>query len=117
MPTTVERKKATKKNAAVAVRRDRVLEGVRDALSQFKLSHPKARIDSYRQSKSNIRLRVIDESFVGQSVKTRHQSLWKLLENVSLEDRNQVTFMVLLTPDESAVAMTNYEFENPSWTD
>ena len=117
MPTTVAKKKVTKKNAGVPVRRDRVLEGVRDALSQFKLAHPKAKIDCYRQSKSNIRLRVIDESYAGQLIKSRHQSLWKVLENLSLEDRNQVTLMVLLTPEETADSIVNYEFENPSWTE
>lgn len=117
MTTTVARKKTTRKGGAKPARRDRVLESVRVALSRFQLDYPKAKIDSYRQSKSNIRFRIIDDSFAGQSVKARHQRLWKVLGSLSLEDRNQVTFMVLLTSDELSESITNYEYENPSWTE
>ncbi len=105
------------KSATKSVRSDSTLSAIDVALTEFKSQHPSAKIDMYRQSGFNVRLRIIDKSFAGHRTKTRHQSLWKSLASLSLKDKNQLSFMVLITPSEVAESIQNYEFDHPSWSE
>ena len=98
-----------------ATEQDKPLADIASAIDKYLADHPAAKFDLYRQSRFNVRLRIIDEDFAGIFTGDRHRLIWNHLHQLALETSGLVTFMALLTPDEIENSHINYEYENPSW--
>lgn len=94
-------------------RRDRYEQQILDVLASYKKSHPKAKIDVYRQNSASIRIRIIDPDFKGKDHVDRDSELWKIVSELPEEVQSQITFLLLLTPDETATSFANSDFESP----
>lgn len=70
------------------------------------------------QYNAAIRIRIIDDSFRGQTVDEREDSLVSLLNALPLKMRTSVTALLLLTPEEAAdprnTASKAFDEESPS---
>lgn len=101
---------------ATKTKKPRIGAGVRrvlSALEPYQHSHPRAKIDVYRQSKFSIRVRVIDPDFAGKPLSERDDPLWKLLGTLSDDVKFDISLLLLLTPDEANSSLANFDFENP----
>ena len=63
-----------------------------------------------------IRVRVVDESFAGQSYSQRHRRVMKALEPLPEEIVGDITMVLALTPSEleKQQSLVNLEFDDPS---
>ncbi len=69
---------------------------------------------AYRYNSVSIRVRVIDKGFKGLSRIERENlvmPLLRALEQITLDD---ITLLLLLTPEEAETSMMNLEFDDPS---
>lgn len=92
---------------------DSGLEQVSSVLKGYEASHGASKIDLYRQNSVSIRVRIIDPDFQEQGKSLRHKSVWQFLEKLPEELQNDITMLVLLTPDEMSKSFANLEFEDP----
>lgn len=100
-----------------AAEQDQSLAEIASVIDKYLVEHPTAKFDLYRQSRFNVRLRIIDQDFKGMFTGDRHRLIWNHLHQLTPETSGLVTFMALLTPDEIENSHINYEYENPSWID
>lgn len=92
---------------------DRRVAQVRDVLAEYRQAHPNAKIDVYRQNVVSIRIRIIDRAFEGIDRVDREGEVWAILEKLPEDVRADITFLLLLTPEETSQSLANMEFENP----
>jgi hypothetical protein len=71
-------------------------------------------VEAYRYNIASIRVRIIDEHFRGKSKLERDDWVSPLLEGLPEETQNDITILLLLTPEELDHSLMNLEFENPS---
>ncbi|MBI3822794.1 MAG: BolA/IbaG family iron-sulfur metabolism protein [Planctomycetes bacterium] len=70
---------------------------------------------AYRYNPASIRVRVVSDRFAGKNRVERSQMVYSLLKNNLPEETWQdITLIVLLTPDEVSESLMNMEFENPT---
>ena len=68
----------------------------------------------YRRDPYSIRVRVIDESFADKSLPARHSAVKKALAAVDPADRDEISMMLMLSPEEFAEPdPVSLEFDNP----
>ena len=89
------------------------LRKIEKALASYARSHQDARISIYRQNSASIRIRVIDPSFEDVSPSRREKIIWWELSDLPDDIYGEITFLLLLTPDEGADSLANHDFENP----
>ena len=92
---------------------DRRVAQVRDVLAKYRQAHPNAKIDVYRQNVVSIRIRIIGPAFEGIDRVDREGEVWAILEKLPEDVRADITFLLLLTPEETSQSFANMEFENP----
>ena len=109
-PTTMEQPLA-------AANADPVLDAIACTIKPYLEAHSSARFEQYRQSGSNVRLRIIDEDFQGMELGDRHDLIDRYLDVLNDESADQLSFLALVAPDEVATSHINQEFENPSWSE
>ena len=61
----------------------------------------------------SIRIRVIDPDFAGIDKGDRHELLWGFLQDLPEDQLSEITFLLLLTPEETEKSIANQDFENP----
>jgi acid stress-induced BolA-like protein IbaG/YrbA len=95
---------------------DVAVDAIREALEQFGLEHPAARLSVYRYNSGSIRLRIISDAFDSMSEAQRHDFVWPFIEPLDEDVVAQISIMVLLTPKEEAAkdSIMNIEFEYPT---
>jgi hypothetical protein len=95
---------------------DSDVEAVKQALVPFAAQHPDAETSLYRYNPASIRIRVVGNVFQSMDHFDRHDFVWRFLEALDEETLEQVTLLLLLTPQEVAngKSMANIEFEDPS---
>ena len=93
---------------------DASLEAVRQAMAAHEKQHPRAETVVYRQSPASIRIRIIDPDFAGASKAERHDAVWRILDSLPDEIQGEISFVLLLTPDEAGKSFANYDFEHPA---
>ena len=94
---------------------DESVAQILDALDEYERQHPAAAIELYRYNGGSVRVRIIDPSFDGIDPVDRDNRLWKLLDAKLPEDVvSDISFLILLTPEETATSLANLEFEHPS---
>lgn len=92
---------------------DPEIDQIRAVLADYVRDHGKAKIDIQRQNNVSIRIRIIDPDFKGMDRVDRDTALWKFLDHLPDDVISNVTFLLLLTPDETAKSLANMDFENP----
>lgn len=70
---------------------------------------------SYRYNSASIRVRVVSSEFAGKDRVERSELVYPILEkNLPEETWQDITMILLLTPDEVDESLTNFEFEKPT---
>src|SRR5437763_7662755 len=92
---------------------DREVQSILDVLQSYKVDHPKAKIDAYRQYAYSIRVRIVDPGFAKMDWVGRHNLASAYLDPLSDELLSQVSLLVLVTPREMKSSGANIEFEDP----
>ena len=68
----------------------------------------------YKYNRYSIRVRVISEAFESKSLAERETQLNRILGALSEEDRENITMLMMLTPEEAEDPIfLNHEFDNP----
>jgi hypothetical protein len=96
---------------------DRALAEIRGLLGEYKKRHRRSRVDCYRYNPVSIRIRVIDPDFRSIDRSEREDQIWKLLQTLPEDVQADITFVLLLAPEEvssSAANLEYQEFEKPS---
>jgi stress-induced morphogen len=94
-------------------RKDEILSQVAEALEPYQEQHPQAEIVLYRQNSVSIRVRVVDPDFRGMTKQRRHTRAWRFLGTLAEETQSDISLLLLLTPDEVAKSLANFEFDDP----
>ena len=92
---------------------DADVQSLLNVLDAYKKAHPNADVEVQRQNSVSLRIRIIDPDFKGMDRVDRDNALWKILEQAPEEVQSQITFLLLLTPEETKTSFANMEFENP----
>jgi stress-induced morphogen len=91
-------------------RDDRLTTEVRTA---FEEAFGKKNTRVYRYNPASIRVRVIDKRFHGLSLVERERLAWPTIENLSPDSRQDLTVVLLLSPDEAGRSLMSLEFDQP----
>lgn len=94
---------------------DQYSEQIRNLLTREYLAHhPKAVIDAYRYNSVSVRVRIVDSDFAGKDTAEREEMVWPILK--ALPDRvvQDISILLLLTPEERTSSFLSQEFETPS---
>lgn len=73
--------------------------------------HPPA---AYRYNLASIRVRLVDSSFRGKSRTEREEMVYPIIEQLPETTQDDITILLLLTPEEAASTLRNMEFEHPT---
>ena len=92
---------------------DPEVRAILERLESHRVSHPRAKISSYRQNSGSIRIRIIDPDFRRLDRAQRHDQIWEILEPLPEDLLTQITVLLLLTPGETKQSIANMDFENP----
>lgn len=92
---------------------DRSVRQILDLLAEYDSTHPAALIHAYRQNSASVRIRIIDPDFQGRDRVERERNIWNILGKLPDDVQNEITLLLLLTPDEAGFSFTNFEFDNP----
>ena len=74
----------------------------------------KAKVDAYRHGRFSIRLRVIDPSFHDCTIAERNRMTARLFDGLPESIDQDVSLVLLLSPQESKTHFMNEEFEHPT---
>src|SRR5438105_3005749 len=88
-------------------------EATRQIEEHLKSKFPVAQVTAYRQNFASVRVRIIDASFAGQSRIDREEKVFPYLRELPEETREDISVLLLLTPDEAPDSPMNIEFEHP----
>ena len=91
---------------------DYVIDNAMSGLNEFLRRHPYAIIHIYRSNEFSIRIRIIDNYFLGIIKAERYNYVWKYLNDLPDYVLNEISFLVLITPEEFATSELNSYFEN-----
>ena len=92
---------------------DPSIEAIAAALASYGNAHADAEVVLYRQNSVSVRIRIIDPDFAGIAKADRHETVWAYLNGLPDHVQSQVTLLLLLTPEETAMSFANVEFDNP----
>ena len=99
---------AAKKNAEI--------RQIEKLLKQHFPDHPEGYPPTaYRYNSASIRVRIVSEQFEGKNRVERGESVYSLLQkNLPEETWQDITLIILLTPNEVQDSLMNMEFESPT---
>jgi hypothetical protein len=92
---------------------DELIDCMIEALRAYETDHPNAQIDLYRQNSVSVRVRIIDPDLAGRSKIDRSKEVWKYLNALPDEIQSDLSTLILLTPDETSMSLSNLEFDDP----
>lgn len=103
--------------AAIVIRGipDPTTEAVAGQLIAHTADHPSAEVEVYRQNEYSVRIRVTDPDFRSKSRSERHKTAWPILYDLSEEVLNELTMLLLITPDEKTTSMVRHEFDTGAY--
>lgn len=84
-----------------------------EAIASYKQAHPGAEIVVRRQNSVSIRGRIIDPGFREIPRSKRHEIVWNCFTNLDELVQDQISMLLLLTPEEQETSLANFEFEHP----
>lgn len=82
--------------------------------AQYASGHSRAQVSVYRYNPVSIRIRVVDPDFHGVNHATREDIIWKVLEQLPEDIISDISVCLLITPEEQAESLMNFEFDHPS---
>jgi hypothetical protein len=94
-------------------KKDEALDAVDEALARYRDDHPDAQTTAYRHNSVAIRIRIIDPRFATMDEFQRHDSVWRYLDPLSEEILNQISMLLLLSPEETKRSFANRDFNDP----
>jgi stress-induced morphogen len=94
-------------------RSDQTIDRIIEALRAYEADHPRAQIDLYRQNSVSVRVRIVDPDFAGRNKVERSKIVWNYLRNLPEDVQADISMLVLLVPDETAMSFANLDFEDP----
>jgi hypothetical protein len=92
---------------------DEVLKQIVQALKKYNAAHPRAKIEVYRTNNVPVRVRVIASEFKGIGRAEREDDMWPILEELPEEVMQEISLLLMFTPDEAKKSFANMEFDNP----
>lgn len=99
--------------ATTRKRNDPQVRTIEEALSAYRRAHPRSTVAVKRQNPVAIRIRVVDPDFAGTNRLDREPEVWKILKNLPDDVFQNITMLLLLTPDEARTSLANLEFDDP----
>jgi stress-induced morphogen len=69
---------------------------------------------AYRYNLASIRVRVVDPAFRGKSRVEREDMVYPILEQLPDATQDDITILLLFTPEQADNALMNMEFEHPT---
>jgi stress-induced morphogen len=93
---------------------DELVLKAKAASEEYEIHHPGAATALYRQNSGSVRVRIIDDRFRGQSKGQRHDYAWGFIsDRLDQDSREEVSMLILLTPDEVKSSVINSIFDDP----
>lgn len=92
---------------------DKILKQIVKVLEKYDEKYSRARIETYRQNSVSVRIRVINPDFKGMSRSQREEEIWTFLDQLPEEVAQEVSLLLLYTPEEAKKAFANMEFDDP----
>jgi hypothetical protein len=89
------------------------IEIIRAALGEYGKEHPKAIIQVKRQNPVAVRIRIVDPDFSDIDLADRERTVWKILDKLPARVRSDITFLLLITPQEKHESLASFEFDHP----
>jgi stress-induced morphogen len=94
---------------------DEYVERMKAALDAYEVAHRDAVASLYRQNSGSIRIRVVADHFGPMSRGARHDEVWDFLAGqLSEDDMEEISVLLLLSPKEQAKSFMNTEFDDPT---
>ena len=95
---------------------DKNTKSIEDTLRLYDNERKRIKIDIYRYNCASIRVRIVDPSFKKLSNTQRENLVWGYLNNLEKDARNEITMLLLITPEEKIdpFSFMNREFDEPS---
>ena len=95
--------------------RDEYGEQIRDLLmAKYLPRHPNAQIATYRYNSVSVRVRVVDPDFAGKDTAERDEMVWPILEELPDKVLQDISILLLVTPEERTSSFLSQEFDTPS---
>lgn|SRR5262245_17524395 len=69
---------------------------------------------AYRYNPASIRVRLVDPAFRGKSRSEREDMVYPVLQTLSESTQDDITILLLLTPEEVSDTLMSVEFDRPS---
>ena len=96
-------------------REDTCVRAIREKLvADYGPRHPHAQIDVKRYNSVSVRVRILDPDFARQNRTARDTAIWDILDTLPEETREEISMLILLTPEEAKTSLMNLEFEDPT---
>ena len=90
------------------------LEQYKSALERYLAEHPTAKeSELYRHGRYSVRVRVVDPEFEGMNKKDRQNRVWPYLVSLPEETLSDLSFLVLVSPEEKSKQLSSIEFDDP----
>lgn len=95
---------------------DSDVKAVQSALDRFCKDHTGSHATTYRYNSASIRIRILSEQFAKMDKVERHDLVWPCLELLDEDVVEQISVVLLLTPNEhqSGRSLMDIEFEDRS---
>ena len=84
-----------------------------DALGEWDAAHEHAQIAVRRVNSACVHIRIIDPDFLGTRRRDRHDQVWSILEKLPDDTIQELSMLLLLTPDEAKKSYASMEFDEP----
>ena len=92
---------------------DPTTEAFAKQLETYAGAHPSAEIELYRHDPYSVRVRVVDPDFRGKTRSMRHREVWPILYQLPEETLSELSFLILIPPEERKTSMSSREFDDP----
>jgi hypothetical protein len=87
---------------------------IRAGLEAYCRNHPSAKVTVKRRDWASVHIRVIDPDFKGLDRVEREEAVWPFLDKLPEEAKADISWLILLTPQEVRRSAMNDAFEDPS---
>src|SRR5438034_14013 len=87
---------------------------LRELREKYLPAHDRAQIKVYRYNSTSIRIRILDPDFAGKSIVEREEMVWPILDALPDEIVQDISILLLLTPEERNSSFLSQEFDTPS---
>lgn len=95
--------------------KDAVVWKIAEALNAYEQQFAGSQAELYRQNPGSVRIRIVDDRFVGMPRSRRHNMVWQFLSNQLDEDTmGEISLLLPLPRKELSSSLANLDFDDPS---